>query len=221
MRAVIYESTVRHTRRAPVRHTFAYRSYLWLVDLDEMPRNRWLASFPPAADIRRDVHCFLASHGIDLDGGPVLMLTGARVLGHVFNPLTVHWCRYRDGSPAAVIAEVHNTYGGVHRYLLRPDAQGRADATKEFYVSPFFEVDGTYRMVVPVPGERLNLAVALDTGGDRPFVATLRGRRRAVTAWSVLRQTAGLAVLARIKVQGVRLYLRGLPVVPRVPERAR
>ena len=221
MKPVIYESTLRHVRAAPIRHAFAYRSYHWLVDLDEMPRNRWLASFAPAAEIRRGVNQFLAGHGIHLDGGRVLMLTAARVFGHAFNPLTVYWCHRRDGSLAAVVAEVHNTYGGEYRYLLRPDERGRADTAKEFYVSPFFAVDGAYRMILPVPGDRLNLAVSLDRDGGRPFVATLRGRRRAVTGVTLLRQTASLLVAVRIKFQGVRLYLRGLPVVPRVPERAR
>jgi uncharacterized protein len=211
VKPAVYECTLRHVRTTPVRHAFRYRTYLWLVDLDEMPPNRWLAGFDDARTIRRGVDEVLAGERI----ARVLMLTGARVLGHVFNPLTVLWCHRADGSLAAVIAEVHNTYGGRHRYLLRPDARGRADVAKEFYVSPFFEVDGAYRMSVPVPGDRLDLTVALDHDGGRPFVASLHGRRRAVTAWSVLRQTATLAVLSRIKFQGVRLYLRGLPVVAR------
>ena len=67
------------------------------------------------------------------------MLTNARVLGHVFNPLTVYWCHHPDGTLACVVAEVHNTYGERHCYLLRTDAAGRARTAKEFYVSPFFD----------------------------------------------------------------------------------
>ena len=89
------------------------------------------------------------------------MLSNARVLGHVFNPLTVYWCHDGDGSLRCVVAEVHNTYGGRHRYLLHTDERGRAQTGKEFYVSPFYEVAGDYTMSLPEPGERLALSVAL------------------------------------------------------------
>ena len=49
------------------------------------------------------------------------MLTTARTLGYVFNPITVFWAYDQAGARTAVVAEVHNTYGGRHAYLLRPD----------------------------------------------------------------------------------------------------
>ena len=227
MSAALYDSEVRHVRTTPVRHAFAYGTYLWFVDLDELPRPRLLASFEardhfgdPAAPIRRNVEEFLAGHDIDLGGGKVLMLTNARSLGHVFNPLTVYWCHRADGSLAAVIAEVHNTYGGRHCYLLHTDERGRAHTGKDFYVSPFFEVDGAYTMSLPEPGAKLALTVALDRDGGRPFVATLRGERRPATTAALMRAVlrhpfVTLAVTVRIRLQGIRLYLRGLPVVAR------
>ncbi|MBN9620962.1 MAG: DUF1365 family protein, partial [Actinobacteria bacterium] len=115
------------------------------------------------------------------------MLADARAAGYVFNPLTLFWCHDRSGAVVAVIAEVHNTYGQRHRYLLRPDDAGRAEVAKEFYVSPFYPVDGHYRMSLPEPGERLALTITLHRPDERPFVATVRGvpapaGRRAVLA---------------------------------------
>ena len=66
------------------------------------------------------------------------MLAHARVLGYVFNPLTVYWCHRADGTLAAVVAEVHNTYRQRHAYLL-PGAV--SDVPKRFYVSPFYPVE--------------------------------------------------------------------------------
>jgi len=220
VKPVIYESTVRHVRTAPLRHAFDYRTFQWLVDVDELPRRRLLASFEardhfgdPGATLRRNVDDYLAGHGITLDGGRVLLLTNARILGYVFNPLSVWWCHHRDGRLAAVIAEVHNTYGGRHCYLLSP---GQAHVAKEFFVSPFFPVDGAYRMSLPLPGDTLALTVALDREGGRPFVATLRGRRRPATTAALLRHPlATVAVTVRIRYQGIRLWARGLPVFPR------
>jgi DUF1365 family protein len=229
--ATLYECAVRHVRAAPLRNAFTYRTYQWLVDLDALPRLpawlRPLASFraadhfgDPAVSIRANVDAYLAGHGIDLGGGRVTMLAHARVLGYVFNPLTVYWCRAADGALACVLAEVHNTYGQRHCYLLRTDERGRAEVMKEFYVSPFYPVDGSYRMSLPEPGDRLALTVALHRPGGPPFVASVRGRRRPATTAGLLAAAARypwstVAVTARIHAQGVRLYARGLPVMPR------
>ena len=77
--------------------------------------------------------------------------SGAGRASYVFNPLSTHWCYRADGSLACIVAEVHNTYGQRHAYVLRPDEAGRAQADKEFYVSPFFEVDGRYLMRFSAP----------------------------------------------------------------------
>ncbi|MER8185884.1 DUF1365 domain-containing protein [Kitasatospora sp. NPDC094015] len=231
--AALYETTVTHLRTAPLRHRFRHRTYLWLVDLDRLPRlprlMRPLARFrsadhpgDPRRTLRDNLDRYLAGEGVDLAGGQVLMLTQARSLGHVFNPLTVYWCHTPDGRPACTVAEVHNTYGGSHRYLLRPDRHGRATVAKEFYVSPFFPVDGAYRMSLPEPGERLALAVGLERAGGHPFIAVVRGARVAAGPATLLRAVlrhpfATWAVPLDIRRQGIRLLLRGLPVQPRPP----
>ncbi|WP_406001846.1 DUF1365 domain-containing protein [Streptomyces sp. NBC_00829] len=229
--AALYLCTVTHVRTVPSRYALRHRTYMWLTDPDAPPRLprllRPLARFE-ARDhfggtrptIRAGLEAFLAARGVDLDGGPVTMLAHARVLGHVFNPLTLYWCRRRDGSPLCVVAEVHNTYGERHCYLLRPDDAHRATVDKEFYVSPFFPVDGAYRMRLPEPDRRLDVTVHLERSEQRPFTATLRGERRPATVRALLRAAlhhpwSTLAVSAGIRLHGIRLYLRGLPVQPR------
>jgi hypothetical protein len=222
---------VSHARRTPISNAFRYRSYGWLVDLDHLPRVPWplgpLAQFraadhlgSPDRSLRANLDAFLAGHGIDLRGGRILMLANARVLGHVFNPLSIYWCRNADGDVDAVVAEVHNTYGERHRYLLHPDIAGRAQCAKACYVSPFYPVDGRYVMRLPLPGERLDLTVELHRDGARPFVATLRGTARPAGVGTLLRASLRFplvtrTVAARIRYQGIRLWLRRLPVVPR------
>ena len=229
--SALYTCTLRHVRQGPVRNDFSYRTQLWLLDLDDPPRLprllRPLATFrsadhvgDPAAGLRENVDRYLAEHGVDLRGGRVLMLTAARSFGHVFNPLTVYWCHDERGELVRVIAEVHNTYGGRHRYLLTLDQAGQAQTAKDFYVSPFYPVAGTYRMSLPEPDERLALTIRLDPPGAPPFVAVLRGRRAPATTTAVLRAALRqpcptLLTAARIRWQGIKLYLRGLPVVPR------
>lgn len=227
----LYETTVVHVRRRQQETAFAHRSYLWLVDLDELPAlPRWLAPlarFDPgdhgvsgASSIRAELDAWLAEHGVDLRGGRVLMLANARVAGYVFNPLTVFWCYRGDGELECVIAEVHNTYGGRHRYLLRPDERHGAAADKRFYVSPFLPMGGRYQLYVPEPGPQLSVNVTLRLHGEVALTAVLRGQRRPATRRTLLRlllryPLAPLRAAAAIRWHGISLWLRGAPVIPR------
>jgi hypothetical protein len=152
------------------------------------------------------------------------MLAHARVLGYVFNPLTIYWCHRADGTLACVVAEVHNTYGQRHAYLVHPDDRGRVQVPKRFYVSPFYPVDGRYRMSVPEPdsrpGGRLALSMVLDRPDGHSFTASVHGRAVPATLRSLIAAAARhpwstATVSARIRWQGIKLYLRGLPVIPR------
>jgi DUF1365 family protein len=234
----IYTCRVHHARGEPIRHSFSYRTWMWLVDLDHLPELPWplrpLARFRSrdhlgraGLPIRQNVERFARDRGVELAGGRVLMLAHARSLGHVFNSLSVYWCYRADGTLGCVLAEIHNTYSERHCYLLRPDEAGRAWAGKDMYVSPFYGVDGGYRMRLPEPAAQLALTVSMHPPGGRPFVATLRGRRKPGTTAGLLRAWArqpcpALVAAARIRLQAIRLWLRGLPVVarPRHPPQA-
>jgi DUF1365 family protein len=124
------------------------------------------------------------------------------------------------GELVAVIAEVHNTYGGRHVYVLRPDESGKDTVGKQFYVSPFLPMGGTYLMRTPVPDEKLAVSIALRQGGQTPFVATLTGRGRQITTRSAVAALLRWPLLtlrtaALIRWQGIRLWLRKVPVQPR------
>ena len=231
MTAALYPCEITHVRAHPLRRAFRYRSYLWLTDLDDLPRVplplRPLARFQARDHLdgkgrspRAMVDSYLARQGISLGGGRVLMLAQARVLGYVFNPLTVFWCQRADGTMAAVIAEVHNTYGQRHAYLLHPDGRGRAETGKDFYVSPFLPVAGQYRLHLPEPAGTLRLSVTLHLDDRTMLAASVIGKRRPFTSWRLLGyalrypwSTARVSVL--IRWQGIRLAARRLPIFPR------
>ncbi|WP_225805043.1 DUF1365 domain-containing protein [Streptomyces sp. NK15101] len=230
--AALYDCVITHVRRTPLRHTLRHRTYLWCVDLDRLPvlprPVRPLARFDArdhfgggAGSLRAGLDAFLAGHGIDLGGGRVVMLAHARVFGFVFNPLSVFWCHNFSGALVCVVAEVHNTYGQRHCYLLRTDEIDEAEVDKTFYVSPFFAVEGRYRMRLPLPGELLHLSIHLENNDGRAFTAVVRGRRRPATTPALLsaavrRPWPTAAVWAGIRRHGIHLLLRGLPVNPRV-----
>jgi DUF1365 family protein len=232
--AALYRTRITHLRRAPVHHYFEHRSYSWFVDLDALPRLphflRPFATFDaadhlwaaPNDTLRGRVDAFLASKGISLPGGRVTALMHARVLGYVFNPLSLYWCHDADGVLRHVIAEVHNTYGGRHAYLLPPSADRPAMVDKKLYASPFNGVDGHYLVTAPQPDDQLDIRVSLHRENQPAFVVTMRGDRRSAGARQIMamQMVAPLAPLMNalsIRVQGTLLRLRRVPVVRQVP----
>jgi uncharacterized protein len=215
----IYDTTVTHVRRAPARRTFTLRSHTWLVDLDRLPDHGVLGRFEgrdhlgdPARSIRDNLAAFLQGHGVALGAGRVLMAAHPRAFGHCFNPISVFWVAPETG-PACVVAEVHNTYGDRHAYLVHPDERGRASTPKQLYVSPFHGTDGSYDLLVPPPGERLQVSVTLRTDDGARFSASLTGTRSSHGPWRAA--PAALRGAALIRVHGIALWLRRLPVHPR------
>ena len=241
----LYDVEIGHARSHPIRRRFTHRAFLWLVDLDDIAVGRlaqdrrlprWLraqARFEPAdhlgdptRSIKENVVTFAREQGIE-DVARVLMLAHPRTglgrrVSYVFNPLSTHWCYRADGSLACIVAEVHNTYGGRHAYLLRPDERGRAEAAKQFYVSPFLQVTGDYRMRFSPPGPRLDIGITLRHDGAVAFTAWLRGTAGPATARTIAAATLhqplmALRASALIRWHGVALWLHRLPVVPRDP----
>jgi len=231
----IVRGRVAHRRHSPVPHEFEHRLYLWLVDLDRVPRLPWylrpFAVFDArdhlggtrgdAKEIVANVRRFLLARGVDLGPGHrVLMLANTRVMGHVFDPITVFWCLRPDGTLGVVVAEVHNTYGERHAYLLAPDASGRVSADKQMYVSPFNDVSGRYDLRFVLERTRVRVDVALRREGrvvfDAQFVGSPEPATRASVARTLLRSPAmPQRVSALIRLHGLWLWLRRLPVVPR------
>ena len=227
----LYDAEVRHVRTQAMDRSFSHGIYLWLVDLDALPQlPRWLRPFArfeardhlgdPQRTIRQNLDAWLATQGVDLRGGQVLMLANARLLGYVFNPISVYWCHRPDGELECVVAEVHNTYGERHCYLLRPDEAGRAVTAKDFYVSPFLSVDGQYTMLLREPGDRLAISVTLRQQGATALTATVVGTRRPATPRALIRMLLRRPLIthrtsALIRCHGIALWLRRLPVVPR------
>ena len=225
----VVNGRVRHRRFSPVRHDVGFRTYLWLVDLDHLPRDTVLASFRAAdhlgADgeqgIKTKLLGFAQAQGQStLPGDSLVMLTGARSWGHAFNPLTVYWCLTPAGQVRWSVLEVHNTYAEQHAYLVTPDTGGRAHVTKEFYVSPFFAASGHYLVRLRLDAENVAVNIALRQDGRTVFSAGFDGHpvpadrgarlRSALRTPLVMHQTS-----ARIRLHGIWLWLRGLPVVPR------
>ncbi len=225
---------VSHTRRAKKKHSFTYRHYQWLVDLDDLPQLprglRWLARFDArdhldggrlGGGIRGDVDRYLRNRGSGLDPDDrVLMLAHARMLGYAFDSLSAFWCARADGTLKAAIVEVHNTYGDRHAYLLQPEEVGEAEVKKELYVSPFNNVAGTYTMRLRVSPDKVAIFVGLDRDGHRVIDAAVSGNTSPASTKNVLRTVITHGLMPQrttflIRMHGLWLWARRLPVQPR------
>ncbi|WP_370250208.1 FAD-dependent oxidoreductase [Nocardioides sp.] len=217
----IYATEISHTRRRPFKRRFTHRSHTWVVDVDDLPDHGLLGRFEardhvgdPAASIRSNVVALLAEHDVHVGAGKIFMAAHPRALGYCFNPISVFWCHDERGEQVATVVEVHNTYGDRHAYVVHPDADGRARTPKAMYVSPFHGVDGVYDLVVPRPTDRLDLVVDLTTDDGARFSASLRGRRDP-EATPASAAPAALRGSLLIRLHGIWLWLRRLPVQPR------
>jgi len=199
--SALYVGQVTHRRTHGFDHALGYRIFMLLMDLDHvdghLKRLRWLSgrrfgllSFR-AADhgdrsgrpLRGQVEHHLAEAGIDIEGGPIRLLCMPRILGFGFNPLSVYFCHRPDGTLAALLYEVTNTFHERHSYLVAhpretDDRLVRQTAEKAFFVSPFMDMDLTYDFTVRPPGEAVSVVVAVRREDTPILTATFAGTRQ-------------------------------------------
>jgi uncharacterized protein len=242
--SAIYEGSVAHRRTGPVSHSFGYRLFLPLLDLDELPElldsiPLWSARRPAPARFRDSDYLpggsgSLADRARDLaqarlgrrPAGPVRLLANPRYLGVGFNPVSFLFLHGDDGVGVdSVIAEVTNTpWGERTAYVLdgrRDKADGPITGTfeKRMHVSPFQPMDQTYEISTTAPAESLRINIRNLEGGRDVFAATMALRRLELTRARMVRLPLAyppmtLAALTRIYANAVRLRARGAPVHP-------
>lgn len=181
------------------------------------------------------IRAVLARHGLaEVCDGEIMLMTLPRLFGFVFNPVSFWYCLDREGGVRAVLAEVNNTFGEHHDYLIaHPDqreirAGDELRARKVFHVSPFFRVRGEYRFRFQGGASHLGVAIDYLDGGQLQLATRVGGRLRPWRNAELLRAWArcpllSFTVVARINLQAIRLLLRRLPVfrkpAPHVEER--
>lgn len=231
---------VRHQRLKPVAHGFVYPTYFLLLPLRSLracpdaalARNRFgLIAFHDRdhGDGRADCLAWLderlAAEGVRDADGEVWLQTYPRVLGYVFKPVSFWYCHRRDGSLAAVLVEVNNTFGERHCYLLAGgglDWGRELEASKVFHVSPFCRVDGHYRFRFARTGQRVIARIELDDAEGPLLVTSVSGEFAAATASRQRRAFFGqpamtFGVIARIHWQALQLWLKRVPYIAKPP----
>jgi DUF1365 family protein len=227
---------VMHRRLRPAVNAFVYPVFYVQLPLRRLlaaecgvfsVNRRNLLSFREADHGPRDgspllpwIEQLLRRHGLPHDG-EIILQTFPRVLGYVFNPVSFWFCHDRRGDLIAVLAEVNNTFGGTHSYLLHHGGKPLSadcilNAEKAFHVSPFCTVEGHYRFRFRLDKSRQQVRIDYADAGGPLLLTAISG---APQAW----QTSGLlgallrmplltfGVMARIHWQALKLWLKGVP----------
>ena len=230
-----------HRRLIPFRHRFDYRVFSLLINLDELPLlDRRLAGFShngfnllsfqdrdhgarDGSPLRPWVEAQLHRAGLDFPGGRISLLCFPRILGLVFNPLSIYFCRDDQDRLRAILYEVKNTFGQQHGYLLPVAEAHQADDVivqrqdKAFYVSPFMPMECRYRFRLKEPGERLSIMIRQESAaekGPEMLIASQVATREALTGRSLLaaflrHPLMSLKIIGGIHWEALRLWRKG------------
>ena len=234
LRSSLCRGTIAHTRRTDPPHHLSRETYMLLLDIDELDaleerlylfghrRSRPTRFcdedhfFEPHRPIREALTEIVGQAGRKIPDGRILVLTHARVLGHVFNPVSFFWWYDADGEVALRVAEVDNTYGDRHVYLLDGTDDPQPTAPKRLHVSPFLQPSGTYRFQLPDPGAgtRLRLGVDLFDGEEVLLQARVVLDREPLTDRALLSAMARRPMISARGLTGIhaeafRLWRKG------------
>jgi hypothetical protein len=236
--AWLFPGDVMHARMKPKPHRFAYKVFNLLIDVDRLTEagglsrlfsvNRFnLLGFHEKdhgagfGSLRAHVDALLEPTGVDASGGRVWLLCYPRVLGFVFNPISVYFVHDRADALAALIYEVRNTFGEMHTYVCRVEpgqasaAGVRQERDKVFYVSPFMDMPMRYFFRIRPPGETVAVRIIEKDAAGPILSATFHGVREALTSASVLRLCLAmpfltLKVVAGIHWEAAKLWFKGI-----------
>ncbi len=234
----LYVGEVMHLRLRPKRHQFRYRLASLLLDVDRIEET-FAALRLASATGRAPVSFRVSDHGAQ-DGSPLrpwvetqlaaaglprpdgmMLLSTPRVFGYAFNPLSVYYCYGSDANGAerlqSVVYQVRNTFGDLHAYALPAgELEGgafRHECRKDFFVSPFIDMEKTYGFTVTDPSARFGLRIKeRDPQGDY-LIATWSGDAEKLTdsalLWRfLLRPLMTRKVFAGIHWEALRLALK-------------
>ena len=238
----IYTGTVVHHRLAPKHHRFAYNVFSLCLDVDQIDRLdrklKWFsrnrtnlvsfhdADFGAASSETVAAHARRILHQAQLDDSAshIMLLCYPRILGYVFNPLSVYFCYRDDHRLGAIIYEVSNTFAERKSYVI-PVADGAAGlveqaCAKEMYVSPFTSASGRYAFRVRPPAGHVQVGVDFLSRDALVLATSFMGQRRDLNDRTLLGLLARyplmtLKVIVAIHYEAARLFLKGVPVVDR------
>jgi uncharacterized protein len=243
LQSCLYVGAVGHKRVSPVQHSLRYRVYDMFLDVDALPElsaelklfsyngfnlfsiNDRQFGAGDGTPITQHVWKLVRAATTGAKVKRIFMLCYPAILGRVFNPITTYYCYDIEEKLCLTIYEVSNTFGERHSYVIPFDDKTKQSHAKAFYVSPFNKVEGQYVFTLKAPSNTLTLGVALQVDGKAILQAWFNGERRRLNDLALLRSFFSfplqpLKVLAGIHWEALKLWIKGMRLVPRPPQLA-
>ena len=235
----IYTGKVIHKRFKPKEHYFKYNVFSLFIDLSELSEiekkmkffshNRFnLISFYDIDHGPRDgtpldqwVKTNLKNIGISYKDIKIKLLCYPRILGYVFNPLSIFFVYNKNSSLIAILYEVKNTFGEQHTYVFKVDPNEKLiknNCTKKFYVSPFMDLSSEYFFKILNPGNKLSVIIDQRDQEGKLLYASQDGIRSELSAKNLIfsylkHPLMTFKIISAIHFEALRLWIKGINLV--------
>ena len=234
MSALLYECEVMHRRLKPEQKRFDYRVFMLSVDLDELPKITFLGlnrfnlftlndrdhvDLGKPGGIRPNLLAWLDQQNISYPPSVrIRLITLPRVLGYAFKPVSFYYLSTPEGQPLFAIAEVRNTFHEMKLYLVDGEKnQGwQRHVKKEFYVSPFSDVEDSFHFKLGLPAEKWTVHIDNHDSQGPTLISSIHGKARALTARRLLAYSfkyplLSLKIILMIHWQALKLWIQKVP----------
>ncbi|WP_075522745.1 DUF1365 domain-containing protein [Candidatus Pelagibacter communis] len=235
----IYNGTVIHKRFKPKEHFFKYKVFSLLIDLSEIQKlceqikffslNKFnLISFYERDHGARDgtslekwVKNNLENTDIDIEGIKIKLLCYPRILGYVFNPLSIFFIYNKNDKLVSILYEVKNTFGEQHTYIFKVENQNNLiqnNCSKKFHVSPFIDMDCNYFFRILNPTKKLSVVIDQYDKEGKILFASQEGKRSDLTGKNLMNSYLKhpfmtFKIISAIHFEAFKLWIKGIKFV--------
>ena len=238
MTSSIYNGTVIHKRFKPKIHFFKYRVFSLLIDLSELDildkkinyfsYNKFnLISFFDKDHGERDgssivewVKKNLNENGLNTENIKIKLLCYPRILGYVFNPLSVFYVYDINEKLVSILYEVKNTFGEQHTYIFRVENNSllQHNCEKKFHVSPFIEMDCNYFFRILKPAEKISVIIDQYQSNEKILYASQDGKRADFTSSELIKSylkhpLMTFKIISAIHFEAFKLWAKGIKFI--------
>tara|TARA_Y100001936_G_scaffold53790_1_gene52330 strand:+ start:1309 stop:2073 length:765 start_codon:yes stop_codon:yes gene_type:complete len=239
IKSSIYNGSVIHKRFKPKKHFFKYKVFSLLIDLSELNElndnlkffslNKFnLISFYEKDHGHRDgssllkwVKNNLTRNNISTDNIKVKLLCYPRILGYVFNPLSIFFIYDRNENLISILYEVKNTFGEQHTYVFKLEGKNKLiqnSCSKKFHVSPFIEMDCDYFFKILNPGDTLSVIIDQYDQEGKILFASQDGKRSDLTSKNLMNSylrhpLMTFKIISAIHFEAFKLWVKGIKFV--------
>ncbi len=235
----IYNGSVIHKRFNPKEHFFKYKVFSLFIDLSELEElnknlkffsfNKFnLISFHEKDHGERDgssllnwVKLNLRNNNISTENIKIKLLCYPRILGYVFNPLSIFFIYDKDENLISILYEVKNTFGEQHTYVFKVESENKLiqnNCPKKFHVSPFIEMNCNYFFRVLNPGEILSVKIDQYDQEGKILFASQDGKRSDLTSENLMNSylkhpLMTFKIISAIHFEAFKLWIKGIKFV--------